>query len=263
VGRAAVAPPAVAAAAPPPPKTLLKPRPSFPSPLQLETLNLAGNKLVSEAGLCHLAQRCPALRSLNLTGCEEVTLNGLRALIEGLEYVVEAKTFFGFIPKSDALDLRFRDAQKTIEWSAARRVQEAYAAFLARRRAKADAFQRKLAHAALRVQLAWQRHLRSKKHAAVRLEKRRAQAALDIQGCWRGLLGRRRAKSIREEAAALARKGAMSIPIQTLFRGYLTRLNARAVRASHITLYVRSRRRCCCCCCNRRRRRCNRRPLPP
>ena len=62
----------------------------------IQALNLAGAARVSEAGLCELALACGGLHTLNMTGCESVTVNGLHALVEGLKYVKPAATFFGF-----------------------------------------------------------------------------------------------------------------------------------------------------------------------
>ena len=63
---------------------------------------------VTERGVCSLAQNCPGLHTLNMTGCVEVGLGGLHGLIEGVgeSLVKEAKTFFGFIPRRSMIDRR-------------------------------------------------------------------------------------------------------------------------------------------------------------
>lgn len=63
---------------------------------------------VTEQGICCLAQNCPGLHTLNVTGCAEVSVEGLHGLICGIGegIVMEAKTFFGFIPRRTMMDRR-------------------------------------------------------------------------------------------------------------------------------------------------------------
>lgn len=58
--------------------------------------------------MCSLAQNCPGLHTLNMTGCVEVGLGGLHGLISGVGegFVKEAKTFFGFVPRRSMIDRR-------------------------------------------------------------------------------------------------------------------------------------------------------------
>lgn len=58
--------------------------------------------------MCSLAQNCPGLHTLNMTGCVEVGLGGLHGLISGVGegLVKEAKTFFGFVPRRSMIDRR-------------------------------------------------------------------------------------------------------------------------------------------------------------
>lgn len=51
--------------------------------------------------LFDMAKNCPGLIMLNVTGCQEVSQSGLKALIQGMLYVEEAKTFSGFKPKDE------------------------------------------------------------------------------------------------------------------------------------------------------------------
>jgi hypothetical protein len=49
-------------------------------------------------GLFWLGEKCKGLLMLNVTGCDEITVNGFNALIEGLHFVEAASTFTGFKP---------------------------------------------------------------------------------------------------------------------------------------------------------------------
>lgn len=103
---------------------------------KLQALNVAGAKKISEAGLCELAQHCGNLSTLNVGGCELVTRNGLLALIEGLEYVEEAKTFFGFLPIDKSTDVKLKAQQEMIESNGAIKIQNAWHNMITRREAK-------------------------------------------------------------------------------------------------------------------------------
>lgn len=74
----------------------------------LQSLNLAGCMKVSERGVCFVAFHCKGLQYLNVSGCEEITTRGLSELLSGLPYVQMAKSFMGFNPKPDAVQLKVR-----------------------------------------------------------------------------------------------------------------------------------------------------------
>lgn len=67
--------------------------------------------------MCRLAQRCPGLHTLNVTGCVEISLGGLRGLVCGVgeAYVQEARTFFGFVPKRDSVYQRVGASYEPLE----------------------------------------------------------------------------------------------------------------------------------------------------
>ena len=93
---------------------------------KLQSLNLAGSVAITERGLGYMVSGAPNLGTLNVTGCQEITVNGLRAAIEGNGYVVEAKSFFGFYPKSGAVDAKMADEQRLLEEAAARVIQQGW-----------------------------------------------------------------------------------------------------------------------------------------
>ena len=72
----------------------------------LQALNVAGLCHITEIALFEMANNCPGLIMLNVTGCQEISQYGLKSLIEGMPYVEEARTFSGFKPKDEHIELK-------------------------------------------------------------------------------------------------------------------------------------------------------------
>jgi hypothetical protein len=70
----------------------------------IQGLNVAGLKKISETGIYWLADKCKGLIMLNVTGCDLITVNGLTALIQGMDFVEPARTFTGFKPVDEHVD---------------------------------------------------------------------------------------------------------------------------------------------------------------
>ena len=75
----------------------------------LQAANLAGLKRISEQSMCMLGELCKGLLTLNLTGCERITINGLNALISGLDYVEKGVSFMGFKPVDAHIERKLHD----------------------------------------------------------------------------------------------------------------------------------------------------------
>ena len=90
--------------------------------IKLQALSLEGLRAITEAGICEVAKKCPGLMILNVTGCK-ITRSGLFALIRGIGYVKEAKSFLGFVPIDQAVSLKLQDQKKIIHEKAARKIQ--------------------------------------------------------------------------------------------------------------------------------------------
>lgn len=89
---------------------------------KLQALSFEGLKYITEEGICGVARRCPGLMMANFTGCK-ITRGGLLALIQGIGYVKEAQTFFGFVPIQNAVDSKLVDQESMIYERAASRLQ--------------------------------------------------------------------------------------------------------------------------------------------
>lgn len=99
----------------------------------LQALNVAGMCHISELALFEMAKNCPGLIMLNVTGCQEVSQLGLKALISGIPYVEEAKTFSGFKPMDEHIELKLSGQLMMITDLAAVKIGRNYKTVLERR----------------------------------------------------------------------------------------------------------------------------------
>jgi hypothetical protein len=85
---------------------------------------MAALALVTEQGVCEIADNCKGLQLLNLNGLAHVTENGLNTLAYYLPYVKVATTFFGLSPvTNDLLGMRLGMHTTFLEKSAAMLIQ--------------------------------------------------------------------------------------------------------------------------------------------
>ena len=100
---------------------------------QLQALNLAGLRYLTEGSIFRTLQASPGILMLNVTGCELVTANGLRSMIEGLQFVVEAKTYFGFKPVDEHIEKKLMSQLNLIYDTGARKITHAYQQMMSKR----------------------------------------------------------------------------------------------------------------------------------
>jgi hypothetical protein len=92
----------------------------------LQALSLAGVRHLSEGSIFRLVAASTSLLMLNVTGCEEVTTSGLRSLIHGLQFVTEAKTYVGFKPLDEHVELKLMSQLNLIHDTSALKITHAY-----------------------------------------------------------------------------------------------------------------------------------------
>ncbi|GMH99803.1 hypothetical protein TrLO_g9608 [Triparma laevis f. longispina] len=204
---------------------------------KLQAINVAGAKKISEAGLCEVARRCGNLGTLNVGGCELVTRNGLLALIEGLEYVEEAKTFFGFLPIDKSTDVKLKAQQEMIENSGAIRIQNAWHNMITRREAKKMVKFLRENKAALSIQLAFQRYLKRKAHWLIRWEHHRNLAMVEVQRVLRGYWGRKRSTALMLWWRELLSNAQYAVLLQAKARGHHVRKHDKLVAPALTVLH--------------------------
>ncbi|GMH94441.1 hypothetical protein TrST_g2725 [Triparma strigata] len=204
---------------------------------KLQALNVAGAKKISEAGLCELAQHCGNLSTLNVGGCELVTRNGLLALIEGLEYVEEAKTFFGFLPIDKSTDVKLKAQQEMIENNGAIKIQNAWHNMITRREAKKMVKFLRENKAALSIQLAFQRYLKRKAHWLIRWEHHRNLAIVEVQRVLRGYWGRKKSTVLKLWWRELQSNAKYAVLLQAKARGHHVRVHDKLVAPALTVLH--------------------------
>jgi hypothetical protein len=84
----------------------------------LQAVNIAGLKKISEESIFALGDLCKGLLTLNVTGCERITINGLNALVSGLDYVEKGISFMGFKPIDDHVDKKLTDNLNMVQGAA-------------------------------------------------------------------------------------------------------------------------------------------------
>ena len=76
---------------------------------QIHALNLAGLRKLTELSLCAMAEHCrDTLLTLNITGCDLITNNGIAAIIAGFTYVQNAVSYIGFKPIDNYIELKLQ-----------------------------------------------------------------------------------------------------------------------------------------------------------
>jgi len=170
------------------------------------------------------------LKTINVGGCENITRNGLLALIEGLGYVEEAKTFFGFVPIGSATDLKLLDQQFIIENNSARVLQNCYHQLLQRRASKAMVKFLREDKAALEIQLWFQRAMKLREHRRKRLIIEQNKKVVELQRVIRGYWGRLVAAELKEYWDELKMNARYAVLVQAKARGHRARRHDRIVK---------------------------------
>jgi hypothetical protein len=119
---------------------------------KLQALNLAGIRNVSEIALCALAEHCSGLLMLNVTGCDKIAISGIRALVMGLKFVVEAVSFVGFKPLDAHIELKLMNQLQMIHTAAAVTIQKTVKAVKMKVQVKAQYAYDRRNHAAQVIQ---------------------------------------------------------------------------------------------------------------
>eukprot|EP00752_Nemacystus_decipiens_P010136 g9032.t2 len=213
---------------------------------RLRFLSLSGCDKVTTKGVKHIARGCPNLAVLNLYQCSKVQNGALVALSKHCPRLVSLNvalighvTDMGVSALSQgcrslqALNIagakEIEESHKAIEQAAVRAIQKCWREHKKRRtnalriaHARADA-------AAYAIQAAYYRYHRKLVWWEKRLHRRQNKAALEIQRVYRGYRVRQRVNILREEKHALLAKGNRAVPIQAVFRGFVSRRDDKLI----------------------------------
>ena len=132
-------------------------------------------------GIQREERETPYRATLNVTGCEDVTQNGVFALIAGLRYVKMSTRFLGFVPKDDMDEQRALDARRDLELRSWRCIRDAWIGRILMREAKALLHRKRADRACRMVYRCYVAYKRHKAHEAVRQKKLREEASVFLQ----------------------------------------------------------------------------------
>ena len=190
----------------------------------LATLNVAGAKHLSEGVFGELVSRCRHLKTLNVTGCDDMTSNGMRALVEGLApHVREATSFVGFLPVENYVTLALGREQHALEDFASRKIVSLFRIYRFRRIAVHRVEHERRQQKVLRIARAVGRFVARLREARRRRALSFVSAACVLQRTYHAYKGRSMAKDLakmRDWYRSIERV----VPcIQARYRGYLNR----------------------------------------
>lgn len=190
---------------------------------RLATVNIAGARRVSEGALGELATCCRALRTLNVSGCEEVTSKTVRALVDGIGFVREAKNFLGFVPIDNSTQHELAAQQNELENRSARLICMLFRYYRWRRIARGQLQYARLNRAALTLARGTSKFLMRLRERRRKQELCRLETVRFLQRNWRAHRGRLFALALASQRDILRAKQRQVVSFQALFRGYLCR----------------------------------------
>lgn len=203
----------------------------------LQALNIAGMSKVSEGALFDMARNCTGLIMLNVTGCQEVSQMGLKSLIQGMPYVEEAKTFSGFKPKEEHIELKLSGQLLMINDLAASKIARNYRNCVERRQVKRMMEIVKRDQMSKVIQDYMRRYMIRLTYYHMWRNRVYATSTLLLQRVWRGVLGRRKAAIAREFAARKQALVPYVIMFQRMYRGNQSRKKFKYVADAIRTMY--------------------------
>ena len=190
----------------------------------LLTLNLNGAINVTEASLYEIGIRCRSLALVDVTGCKEITRNGLVSLIEGLGYVREAHNFFGFTNKRG---IKCRQVGKLRNQS-----QEVEKTSRSSHPVMKQSVEEESSHQhkyAVLIQKAYDGFRRREQYIKARARKVTSFSAITIQKFGRCWLQRNSLNSLQDDQRI---KTKLSYLVQKRWRGYSTRVADQVVASA-------------------------------
>jgi hypothetical protein len=191
---------------------------------QLQALNLEGCLQMGEDILVMIANNCISIQVLNLNGCQEITENGITTLCQHLLFVQRAIKYRGLEPKTNVLQLKFSIQQKTIQNSAALRIQAFFRGYRGRLFACTWRIGMIKIPAANKIRHAYQSYcLRKEILQRIDQTKMLIQKSIKIQAWIRGIQSRKLFLNQIKNKKQIFIWNLKAIQIQKVFRGHLIR----------------------------------------
>lgn len=206
---------------------------------RLQSLNLAGLLKVSENALYNMTRYCPNILMLNVTGCESITTDGLKALVQGLEYVEMGLTFIGFKPIDAHVEQKLTDHLNCVHDLAIKHITH----MQSEKKRKEDIQQQYLndrrCHACDTIKQYMGRYLK-RLYFYHKWRKRVSLSSVClVQRVYRGYRGRLLANVRNIERDIFYSRSPTAILMQKVVRGHLCRLNGEKVFKAIRLMYQR------------------------
>jgi hypothetical protein len=194
----------------------------------LQAINLSGCIHVTEGSLYPISQHCPNILMLNVTGCD-ISTNGIKALVEGLQYVSLAVSFFGFKPKDGHVEQKLIGHLNMIRDSAVQLIREGLNA-RKKKKIKLQKFHEvREENAANVIKHFVQRYMLRLNFYRMWQTRLRKEGATLIQRVFRGGKGRIVGNARRAERDRFFALNSYGLKLTRVVRGHLTRLKSNHV----------------------------------
>jgi hypothetical protein len=179
---------------------------------------------------------------LNVTGCELITTNGLKALIQGLKYVEAGISFFGFKPIDRHVEKKLADQMNMLRETEIKRLNDELDMKSQEIKTRKRAEKQRLNNAAKVIQGALYRYSCRMYYYDIWWGKHKIECAVTVQRVYRGYIGRHKSTDLRRDRRLFLSKSPQAVIIQSLGRGYIARRWERRVAAAVRNMYERRRR---------------------
>ena len=208
----------------------------------LQCLNLSGLDKLTEEPLVTLTNNCRGLLMLNLTGISAITVNGLNALVHGMDKVELASSFVGIKPMDNHVEKKLVGHIDMIKDDAITHIKKEKKKDRARRELKDRHMRQWMIKASDTIKrYMYGYHLRMGFYR-IWQQKRGHRAAITIQRVTRGIIGRARYAVLWQEWQYFLAHAPQAISIQRMIRGHHARVHNPLVPQAMRDMYtVRAR----------------------
>ncbi|KAJ1415988.1 hypothetical protein B484DRAFT_401290 [Ochromonadaceae sp. CCMP2298] len=208
----------------------------------LQAVNVAGLLKMSEDSMFALATKCRGLLSLNLTGCERITINGLNAMVEGLDYVEKGVSFMGFKPIDAHVERKLLGHLAMVQ-EAAGKLRREQMRIQQQIEMEAEEVRVKTLNGAVMLITAYMGRYKKRMHFFGLWRLRvSTSAAITIQRVFRGTLGRERATVLHTMRQKFRASAPYALIMQRYVRAHLSRNRSAYISKAIREMYAYRRK---------------------
>ncbi len=208
----------------------------------LQSLNLSGLNKLTEEPMVELTNNCRGLLMLNLTGISAITVNGLNALVRGMDKVELASSYVGIKPVDNHVEKKLTGHIDMIKDDAITHIKKEKKKERVKRELKERHLREYMKSASNTIKrYMYAYHLRMGFYR-IWQENRHHSGATTLQRLWRGILGRGRYKVLYEKWQLFLAHAPQAICMQRWVRGHHARVHNPLVAQAMRDMYnIRAR----------------------